>query len=527
MALNTNKIILFTALATIVCIFLFAFVWLNDDNGSTLTEDEDSYHLQRRFAPPSHVEEDKKTLPKTWPATGVDFVFFWTRPLEEDRLSDYEMAFRATMTDKNVLAEESSSDFAQWEYYFARGVEHFAPWFRKIIVVIPDNVLSRPFNASDERIEYIKHSEIMDTDAMPMFDWRALFLNFVSSSYIDGRVSKKFIYADDLTFPLSYLSPTTFITNNGEIVLPLVNTTISTPLQDIEGRILKNSLGAVQRALDTFADRLGFSKAEVTETLTRMSADLPLFESRGLQLIDRQALKDLFAVCDAPLQQAKLHRLRRTDSLDPIYMHHAFIYYMRELYKLPSAVKAYVSRSDKNRDGVLTREELIALAESLYFENSNVGKWVSDIFEIKEFVGKTEVNLTLLLNNSAVVTKMSATAVRPQFRHILAESQTAALELRRSIPLRLGNVMPLLKTGAVTSVRLGPRILGHEGGNTREAMENLLWNVLRNKFTTLETLYKPPPSLGMKIGIAYFCLFFFGAWIFSKWMLRSAKKSID
>lgn len=527
MAISTNKIILGTALATIVCIFLFAFVWLNDDNGSTLTEDEDSYHLQRRFAPPGHVEEDKKTLPKMWPATGVDFVFFWTRPLEEDRLGDYELTFRATMTDKDVLPEEASSDFAQWEYYFARGVEHFAPWFRKIIVVVPDNVLSRPFNESDKRVEYIKHSDIMDTDAMPMFDWRALFLNFVSSPYIDGRVSKKFVYADDLTFLLSYLSPSTFINHQGETIIPLVNTSISTPLQDIEGRILKNSLGTVQRAIESVSARLGFSKSEVAEVLTKMSADLPLFESRGLQLIDRQALKDLFAICDGPLQVAKLHKFRQTDSIDPIYMHHVFIYYMRELYKLPSAVKAYASRSDKNQDGVLTREELIALAESLYFENSNVGKWVSDIFELKEFAGKTEVDLKVLLNNTAVVAQMSATAVRPQFRHVLAESHTAALELRRSIPLRLGNVMPLLKVGAVSAIRLGPRILGHEGGNSREAMENLLWNILRNKFTTLETLYKPPPSLGMKIGLAYLCFFFFGAWGFSKWMLRSAKKSID
>lgn len=527
MALSTNRIILFGALFTIVCIFLFAFVWLNNDGASTLTVDEDAYNLQQRFAPPAHITQDKETAPKTWPKDGVDFVFFWTRPLDETRLEDFHFTFRATMGEKNVLAEEMSSDFAQWQYYFARGVEHFAPWFRKIHVVVPDNVLSRPFNDSDKRIEYIKHSDIADTDALPIFDWRTLLANFVSSSYIDGRVSKKFLYTDDLSFLLSYLPPTTFISINDEIVIPLVNKSISTPLQDIEAKILKNTEGAVQRAIESFAERLGFSKSDTVADLLRLSSKMPSFETRGIQFLDRQVFKDLFAITDDALQRAKLRRLRQADSIDPIYMHHIFIYYMRELYKQPVAVKAYITRADKNRDGLLTRDELIVLAESLYFTNSKVGQWVGELFENKEFIGKTEIELKALLANEKLVAQMGLTAVRPQFRYVLAESFTAAVELRRTIPLKLGDVMPVLQKGHVGALRLGPRILGHEGGNTKEAMENLLWNILRSRFTTLETLYKPPPSLGMKIGVAYLCLFFFGAWGFSKWMLRSAKKSVD
>lgn len=527
MALRKDRIILFAALFVIACIFFFAFGWLNDDGGSSLTEDEDAYHLQRRFAPPFNIAEDKNSLPKTWPKEGLDFVFFWTRPLDEDRLADYEATFRATMRDRKVITEEMSSDFAQWEYYFARGLEHFAPWFRKLVVVVPDNVLSRPFNQSDNRILYVKHSDIMDEELLPVFDWRTLLLNFVSSKFIDGRVTKKFVYADDLSFLISYLSPTSLTTLEGEAILPLINTSISTPLQQLESKILTNTDKMLRDAINSFSARLGFTKEETSKTLDSLSSKMPLFETRGLQLLDRQVFKDVFAICNDPLGQAKLHRLRHEDSIDPVYLHHIFIYYMRELYKIPSAAKMYVTKSDQDNNGILTRDELIALAESLYYENSAAGKWVASLFDRKEFTGKKDIDLKALLGNEEIVAQMALTAVRPQFRYITAESFTVALELRRSIKLRLGKVIPTLQEGTIAAIRLGPRILGHEGGNTKEAMENLLWNILRSKFTSLETLYKPPPALGMKIGLAYFCLFFFGAWGFSKWMLRTAKKSMD
>lgn len=540
--------ILLTALLVIASIFLFAFVWMNEDGSSVVDDGEgDAYHLPRRYAPPAIAQEDKKGNGRWWPEEGVDVLFFWTRPTDEARLDDYYEHFKRAMGNSKVVPEEMSGQSAQWQYYFARGLEHFAPWFSRLIVVLPDSVTVRPFNGSDPRVNYIFHHEFFSQESLPIFDWRSIALGFLSkdnnpenmgksldkNTKNDTRspldfLSSNFLFADDLSFLISYLPPSSLKSPHGELILQTTNTSISTPLQDVEELILKNSAKTVRSCIESVSDRLGFSESDnIQSILDRLDNQMPQFEYRGITMHDRRVWKDLMAICGNSISKASLLPFRTQSSLDPTYMHHVFIYYMRELYRLPSAVKKYVSKADENRDGILTREELIILGKSLYMDQQGLGNWVSSIFELKEFVGKKDIDLKILLENEKMIQEMSVSAVRPQFRYTTAESYTAALELRRSIPLRLGKVMPILKQGNIAALRLGPRAMGQEGGNTKEAIENLLWNILKTKFTTLETIYKPPPSFGFHIGLAYFCLFFFGAWAFSKYMLKPSRRMND
>lgn len=522
MVIRRSKLILLGAVLVIFGIFLFAFFGFGDSGNAAEELDEDSYHLQRRFAPSHLIENDKKSPPKMWPPEGVDVVYFWTRPLVYERVAEFEAVHRKESMDPDAEPEDMSSDFAQMQFYFARGLEHFAPWMRTLIVVVPDSVDVRPFNDSDPRVRYVKHSQILPEGAAPVFNWRALLTNFYA---MEKNVSAQFVYADDMNYLISYYPATNLRNTSGEIKLPIVNEALSTPMGAVEANILKRSGEAVRTCISEYKSQLGFTQDNLDAVFAKH--DLPRFETRGLTLLDRHVLTDLYSVCHGPLEATRLHRLRKADDVDIIYMHHAFIYYMRELYRHPLSVQSFIAEYDHDKDGRLSREELIELAKGLDFEAGAVGKWIGTLLNEQEYRNQSSFPLAALTANPTIFSRIADRAVRPRFRYQLTTSTTVAIELRKTIPLKLGTVLPALKSGTVASLWIGPRILGPSGGDTFDAIEVLLWNILRRKFSTLETVYKPPAKLGLLIGVGYFCLFFFGTWAVTKWLLRTPRKSND
>ena len=522
MAIRRSKLILVGALLVISGIFLFAFFGFGDSDKPEKEVDNASYHLQRRFAPASVVLSDRNSPQKMWPVDGVDVVYFWTRPMVDSRMEDFDMLYDKEKKNALVEVEDMSGDFAQMQFYFARGLEYFAPWLRNLVVVIPDSVDTRPFNDSDPRVRYVKHSQIVPEGAQPIFNWRALLTNFYVK---EKNVSDQFVYADDLSFLISYLPTSIFRNQSGEIKLPVVNNELSTPLGDVEVNILKRSAEAVKACISDYKDQLGFTQENLDSVFNKQN--LPPFETRGLNLLDRKVLADLYAVCHESLEATRLHRLRRRDDVDIIYMHHAFIFYMRDLYRHPLAVERFIAEFDLNEDGRFSREELVHLAEALGFEQGAVGKWIAEVLNQEEYRNHTLLPIDALIESSSIFSRIAERAVKPKFRFQLATSPTVAIELRKTIPLKLSKIMPALKSGEIASLWAGPRILGPNGAETFEAVEALLWNILSRKFSSLETVYKPPAQLGLLIGIVYFCFFFIGSWALTKWLLRAPKKSND
>lgn len=518
--IRRSRLILIGALLVIFGIFLFAFVGIEGENQGGKEYEENVYNMKRRFPPEEVVERDRKTLPKGWPEEGVDVVYFWTRPMVEARMAEFEIFFREAMKDENAFAEDMSGDFAQMQYYFARGVEAFAPWFRNLVVVIPDNVPTRPFNESDSRVRYVRHSQIVPEEVLPLFNWRAILLHLVKK---DEALSTQFVFTDDLTFPISYISPTSLRNRKGEIQLPIANAEASMPLQDAESELLNLSAETIRLSLLENRDRLGFTWDEI-DKIAKVE-ELPKFENRGWTLVDRQVLADLDAICHDALAASSLHRLRQKDTLDIIYMHHTFIYWMRQLYRTPSHAQTFVRKFDAQKDGFLGRDELISLAEALGYEKGEIGKWIASLFTttVSNETASIQLDQFLKTSNPAFL-DIVQTAVRPQFKYALVPSPTVALELRHKIPMRLSVVMPILKSGIPTSLWAGPRLLGPSGSEARDAVENFLWFILRNRHSSLESVYKPPKNLGLYIGVAYFSTFLFGTWFLSKCLLRSPKR---
>lgn len=497
------------AVLVIFAITIFAFVWVDSGFTDGQIEEADEYNYYERFPDPKTIEIDLKTMPKLWPAGGVDLVYIWTRSVSEARVEEYQSYFRTVMTDADLIVEEMPGDFAQMQHYFARGVDAFAPWVKNLYIIIPDSAGSLPFNKDNERIHFIQHSQLASESMLPMFNPRAILLNFLDKF---PKVSSQFVLADDLTYPISYISPFCHRSRNGTIILPTVHTTASMPLQDAENKILLSSAEEVKKSLLQNRERLGFSIEEI-EHITDIQ-NLPQFEHRGWQFLDKAIIADLKDLCEESLARTQTHRLLRKSSVDLVYMHHVYIYWQHKLYQNTRHAQKYIEKYDLNKDGFLDVGELKILAQSLGFLGHAVGQWA-------QLLNSTSsVNLQLFFTDSnSGFLELVPLAVEPKFRNVLHEGITVALELRRKIPIRLSVVMPILKSGIPKVLWAGPRLLGPSGSDAKEAIENFLWIFLRKNASPLEAVYKPNPMLGLMIGIFYFVFFFGSAYLVSKILL--------
>ena len=132
----------------------------------------------------------------------IDFVLLWVDgrdPAWQDRrrayAGDSEFPFRPS----------EYRDYGLLRYWF-RGVERFAPWVRRIHLVT-DGQLPEWLDTSCEKLNIVKHSDIMPEDILPVFNSSLIevylnripglaehFVYFNDDMYLTDRVSREYFF---------------------------------------------------------------------------------------------------------------------------------------------------------------------------------------------------------------------------------------------------------------------------------------------------------------------------------------------
>ncbi|MDU4840416.1 MAG: stealth conserved region 3 domain-containing protein [Leclercia adecarboxylata] len=143
----------------------------------------------------------------------IDYVFTWVNSADSDWQEMYSKYNPKVRTDANSLSRFVSRDELK---YSLRAIELYAPWVRKIYVVsnckAPDWL-----NTSNNKIEWVDHSEIFDKKDLPTF----------SSHSIEACVHKipglanHFIYSNDDFILCRPVSKTDFFEPNGNCKIKL------------------------------------------------------------------------------------------------------------------------------------------------------------------------------------------------------------------------------------------------------------------------------------------------------------------
>lgn len=100
--------------------------------------------------------------------------------------------------------------------YSLRSVEMYAPWINHIYIVT-DNQCPKWLNVANPKITVVDHSEILPTDALPLFNSMAIE---TCIHRIPG-LSEHFIFGNDDTMFLAPVSPDTFFKADGSPIVRL------------------------------------------------------------------------------------------------------------------------------------------------------------------------------------------------------------------------------------------------------------------------------------------------------------------
>ena len=122
---------------------------------------------------------------------GIDFVLLWV-----DGNDPAWRKEKAKYSPESALAdaEERYRDWGLLPFLF-RGMEKFAPWFRKIHFVTWGH-LPEWLNTENEKLHIVRHEDYLPKEALPLFNSSALEIGL---HRIPG-LSDKFVYFNDDTF---------------------------------------------------------------------------------------------------------------------------------------------------------------------------------------------------------------------------------------------------------------------------------------------------------------------------------------
>lgn len=99
-------------------------------------------------------------------------------------------------------------------YWSLKSVDRFAPWFRKIFVLVNDGTAIPDWLASNPRVEVVEHKRFVEPWALPLYNTAAIEMWL-------GRVpglSERFVYGNDDFFFGSRVSPGDFFDSRGRII---------------------------------------------------------------------------------------------------------------------------------------------------------------------------------------------------------------------------------------------------------------------------------------------------------------------
>lgn len=133
----------------------------------------------------------------------IDFVLTWV----DNEDPEWQAAFRQWLPADTGDLDVSEPRYRNWHLlrYWFRGVEHFAPWVRKIHFVT-NGQLPAWLNTAHPKLHIVKHSDILPADALPCFSSHPIELNM---HRIEG-LAEHFVYFNDDIFLTAPTVPTDF-----------------------------------------------------------------------------------------------------------------------------------------------------------------------------------------------------------------------------------------------------------------------------------------------------------------------------
>lgn len=136
----------------------------------------------------------------------IDFVITWVDDNDPKWLKEFESC---AAKEKCPITNDPCRfrDWGTLKYWF-RGVEKFAPWVNKIFFVTYGH-LPEWLDTTSPKLVVVKHEDFIPSEYLPTFNSNCIEFFF---NKIEG-LSGKFVYFNDDTFLIDYVSPERFFRN--------------------------------------------------------------------------------------------------------------------------------------------------------------------------------------------------------------------------------------------------------------------------------------------------------------------------
>lgn len=163
---------------------------------------------------------------------GIDFVLLWV-----DGNDPAWRKEKAKYSPESALAdaEERYRDWGLLPFLF-RGMEKFAPWFRKIHFVTWGH-LPEWLNTENEKLHIVRHEDYLPKEALPLFNSSALEIGL---HRIPG-LSDKFVYFNDDTFMMKPYKPEDFFVGDKVVDMLALQPVVANPKNPIMTHVFTNN----------------------------------------------------------------------------------------------------------------------------------------------------------------------------------------------------------------------------------------------------------------------------------------------
>lgn len=159
----------------------------------------------------------------------IDFVITWVDGNDKEWKKE---------KDKYYLSKEIDSRFRDWDNlkFWFRGVEKYADWVHKIYFITWGHI-PKWLNKEHKKIVIIKHSDYIPDRYLPTFSSHPIELNF----HRIPNLSEKFVYFNDDTFILNYVTKKIFFKNGLPVDRAIMTMLCDNDYEDLFKHILLNN----------------------------------------------------------------------------------------------------------------------------------------------------------------------------------------------------------------------------------------------------------------------------------------------
>lgn len=169
----------------------------------------------------------------------IDFVVTWVDGAD----TEWQKEKAAWNPDGADGSEIRYRDWEMMRFWF-RGVERFAPWVNRIHFITWGHVPTW-LNTENPKLNIVRHSDYMPSDALPTFNSNAIEL---SMHLIDG-LSEQFVYFNDDMFLLKAVEPSDFFRNGLPVDSAVLSPIVPVWSEEI-GKTLLNNMFIINKHFD-------------------------------------------------------------------------------------------------------------------------------------------------------------------------------------------------------------------------------------------------------------------------------------